>query len=1320
MISVKHFKRFVPLFLILSSFLIMAYMMPLNQMIPDPEGVKNIDIRLNNAGENVTYVTIPLTINIVNGTDISLEEIHKNIEELNEIFKNNSLGQPSAIFMWDYQIHVIADPEGDDDGVIEYAAESRDRVRAAAEDSAQGKGMSITVCNSAGQPDLTAITNIGESHGIILTVGTDGSDWAHELQHALGFDHGPVEEADEDMDGDGDIDFYDRGNDADGNGAIERADRNYNLWGIKRTRLYNGQFLTASDFDIEQTYHTSMRRLGNNFFHGWGVVSGLGVHDNRSDTLNSTSGLVEEKSCVDLISSKIRVNITTKELALEFYWAHKLVAPIEDNCSYDLCIDNKSSAGDPNPGLYFGADLMFRLSRSAGFLEGSVWRWLEPFGIWEELAFPLSVNPEAEVIETTNYYNDTGSGYVAGIPPSLISASITDPVFLDLLGIASLATGEYQVWGVSRCNSTNVSKYIYDQTEKETVVDLQQPQPLLQSLTPASVAAGSNLTLNATGFPPNANLTLRVGGQNLTLQANATGNVNANVTVPSNLTSPLTIISVSAANATSIAGYFQTYSYIPRLDPITPNPSLTGVINLNWNDVINATLYYVYRNTSMISSVAGLPPLNTSSKSDYRDNVPNGTYYYAIVAFNGTANSTLSNCQNVTVTIPPPRPALTGKVFIYVNSGIYKSINASLVQFKADLQNVGYNVTLINYTAITSIGFFDAQQIKQQLIASYASGLEGVIFVGQMPFVNYEIYSVPFPCDLYFMDLDGQWNDWDGNLAYENHSAGMGNRDPEIWFGRIDASTMSGRTEVTALQQYFQRNHMYRTGLLTRPHSSLLYIDDDWSPWDTEWANSSVHAYTNQTVMANDNVTVDTDYESALTLSVEWVHLFVHSYFDKHIFKPFYTSGYTHWYEIRNINTAALFYLLYACTACDFSSTNNIGTEYLFSNNTLATLGCTRTGGMLEPSWFYDPLGNGSTLGEAFIRWFSDCTLPSAGLNNPANSYGMTLLGDPTLKILYGPLNTPPTLSPLTGNISSIHLQWSKVSDAALYYIYRNTSKITSTTGLSPIGWTTNNYTDDIVPGAGTYFYAVVAGNDFTNSSISNCENITVALSVPSAPQLYPIAPDPSTSGVINVNWSSVTGATSYYLFRDTTPSFPISGLSPIATGGASNYTDTISINGTYYYVVIATNTTGNSTLSNYENVTVSIPPSPIPSPPYLYAISPNISTTGTINLDWDDVTGATIYYIYRNGSQISTISGLNPIVTSPTSAYQDTINTDGTYYYVVVASNTVWNTSISNCQSVTVNLSTASGIPGFGFIVGIFALLAVELHYLRKKHSKI
>jgi hypothetical protein len=50
----------------------------------------------------------------------------------------------------------------------------------------------------------------------------------------------------------------------------------------KRVRFFDGQLLTAADFEVEQTYHLEKRRLHNRLLHGVGIVEGLEVTEDDS------------------------------------------------------------------------------------------------------------------------------------------------------------------------------------------------------------------------------------------------------------------------------------------------------------------------------------------------------------------------------------------------------------------------------------------------------------------------------------------------------------------------------------------------------------------------------------------------------------------------------------------------------------------------------------------------------------------------------------------------------------------------------------------------------------------------------------------------------------------------------------------------------------------------------------------------------------------------------------------------------------------------------------------------------------------------------
>ena len=288
--------------------------------------------------------------------------------------------------------------------------------------------------------------------------------------------------------------------------------------------------------------------------------------------------------------------------------------------------------------------------------------------------------------------------------------------------------------------------------------------------------------------------------------------------------------------------------------------------------------------------------------------------------------------------------------------------------------------------------------------SNQAQGLEGAVLIGDLPSAIMQYYDSfwflmrNYPIDLYLTDLDGEWVDLDpSDGLFDAHNNGTGDIFPEIWVGRICPESLNNTNHLSAYQNYFARNHAYRTGQLNRPHSQLVYIDDDWSAWTSAWLGDMT-AYSNITSVSTNSMTTAADYMNRLTQSYEFIHVFVHSWPYEHLFGPggYGTEGKVNYTNILNLNTQALFYNLFACSATNFEYSNNLGTQYLFSNNTLTVVGSSKIGGMTMNSYFYTPLSQGKVFGEAMRLWYWN---PLHGPSDP-DSMGMTILGDPLLTIL--------------------------------------------------------------------------------------------------------------------------------------------------------------------------------------------------------------------------------------------------------------------------------------------------------------------------------
>jgi len=341
----------------------------------------------------------------------------------------------------------------------------------------------------------------------------------------------------------------------------------------------------------------------------------------------------------------------------------------------------------------------------------------------------------------------------------------------------------------------------------------------------------------------------------------------------------------------------------------------------------------------------------------------------------------------------PNSPTMSTQVNLYINSSLYSNITPEITQYQQDIINQGFTVNIYNWSNN------NATNLRNHLIntTKQTSSLFGAVLIGNLPYVSFKNGSEIFPCDLYLMDLDGQWIDLDPSDGYyDNHLAGIGDIYPEIFIGRINPEPLNNLNHIAAYQNYFHRNHAYRNGTLIRSNSQLLYIDNDWSNIATAMYNDMT-AYTNITMVSSNPITNDTDYKNRLTQSYEFVHVMVHSFYNQHQFGTSGdgSEGIVTFTDILNLNTQALFYNLFACSAARYKEINNLGTQYLFSNNTLALVGSTKTGGMWMNSYFYTPLRQGKVFGEAFRLWWWN------PLHGPwdTDSQGMVILGDPLLTI---------------------------------------------------------------------------------------------------------------------------------------------------------------------------------------------------------------------------------------------------------------------------------------------------------------------------------
>jgi len=246
-----------------------------------------------------------------------------------------------------------------------------------------------------------------------------------------------------------------------------------------------------------------------------------------------------------------------------------------------------------------------------------------------------------------------------------------------------------------------------------------------------------------------------------------------------------------------------------------------------------------------------------------------------------------------------PRGTRTGMLSILIHSGLFGSIHAAVDNYVNDLTLEGYTV----YTETVSGG--TPTDIKTWVQQRYAAGSDGILFIGDITAAWAEVSGAVFPCDLFYMDLDGTWQDTNGDGVFDAHSAGGGDEGPELYVARLYATTLSWDTESNMVNGYLAKAGAYRDGVLTEPWRGLEYVDEDWHTMDVGLSDIYGSAVARHDFGWN---TTAADYLNQLDLMQHFVQVCAHSYSVGHHFgmRPTdaaaYASVYVHSPTARSAN----------------------------------------------------------------------------------------------------------------------------------------------------------------------------------------------------------------------------------------------------------------------------------------------------------------------------------------------------------------------------------------------------------------------------------
>ena len=294
-----------------------------------------------------------------------------------------------------------------------------------------------------------------------------------------------------------------------------------------------------------------------------------------------------------------------------------------------------------------------------------------------------------------------------------------------------------------------------------------------------------------------------------------------------------------------------------------------------------------------------------------------------------------------------------------------------------------------------------------------------------------------------------------------------------------------------------------------------------------------------------------------------------------------------------------------------------------------------------------------------------------AALNPPSITGGVALAQGATVPVLTANADTA----------NQVDISWTEVTGATEYSLWRWEDSERWVAVDRSIEGTT--YTDNTVVAGRTYTYQVSADGETTWSDRKQGRS-TVTVGAYDASTLN----EPTTSStMIGLSWSEVTGAASYELWRYENSWTQVGGT---ITG--TSYSDTaVGIGRTYYYQVMAKGPNGDGAWSNRVSATV---PSTTPGAPINFRATPS---DAQVTLSWDAPTsdGGSAITGYEYRYQESGGSWSNWMATSPALSRTATVGSltnESAHNFEVRAMNANGDGLVASATATP--MSTVPGVP--------------------------
>jgi hypothetical protein len=307
-------------------------------------------------------------------------------------------------------------------------------------------------------------------------------------------------------------------------------------------------------------------------------------------------------------------------------------------------------------------------------------------------------------------------------------------------------------------------------------------------------------------------------------------------------------------------------------------------------------------------------------------------------------------------------------VALIVDEVIYSNIKTRLDQYKSDVKAI-YNVTFLEYNGTWD----DASQLRSYIKELYQNeNISGVIFIGLLPYAMWKFpWNETCPIPFYYEDLDGWFNDTDGDGYLDNHTWGV-NDGPEIWTALMRPQKKVYEEYVQDMKDYLDKCHAFYSGNLEVQNKAFVCINHDWGGATQAMVDSLSNIYVETDSIGGDNTYVaGQQFLDNLTNGYELTDIWSHSSSTFHQFDRD-PHQYVTTLDIQDLIPGSRFTIIWGCHAADFdeSPSYNLAIGYVFGDSHgIASLGATRSIGTGKHEAFYSALTSGMDLGQTFFTW---------------------------------------------------------------------------------------------------------------------------------------------------------------------------------------------------------------------------------------------------------------------------------------------------------------------------------------------------------------